>query len=109
MQALQPSAASVLRQADGAVLTQPKTLRNVALAVVVGLVLGLAVVFLREALETRVRTAEEISARLGGLPLLGRVPSPPKRLRRAGRLVMIEEPASPGPKRSGSCARTSTS
>ena len=94
MQALQPSAASVLRQADGAFLTQPKTLRNVALAVVVGLVLGLAVVFLREALETRVRTAEEISARLGGLPLLGRVPSPPKRLRRAGRLVMIEEPAS---------------
>ena len=94
MQALQPSAASVLRQADGAFLTQPKTLRNVALAVVVGLVLGLAVVFLREALETRVRTAEEISARLGGLPLLGRVPSPPKRLRRTGRLVMIEEPAS---------------
>jgi Mrp family chromosome partitioning ATPase/capsular polysaccharide biosynthesis protein len=94
MQALQPSAASVLRQADGSVLTQPKTLRNVALAVVLGLVLGLAVVFLREALETRVRAAEEISARLGGLPLLGRVPSLPKRLRRAGRLVMIEEPAS---------------
>lgn len=94
MQALQPSAASVLRQADGAVLTQPKTLRNVALGLVVGLVLGLAIVFLREALETRVRTAEEISARLGGLPLLGCVPRPPKRLRRAGRLVMIEEPAS---------------
>jgi Mrp family chromosome partitioning ATPase/capsular polysaccharide biosynthesis protein len=94
MQALQGSAASVLRRADGAVLTQPKTLRNGALGLVVGLVLGLAVVFLREALETRVRTAEEISARLGGLPLLGRVPRPPKRLRRAGRLVMIEEPAS---------------
>lgn len=94
MQALQPSAASVLRQADGAVLTQPKTLRNGALGLVVGLVLGLAVVFLREALETRARTAEEISARLGGLPLLGRVPGPPKRLRRAGRLVMLEEPAS---------------
>jgi succinoglycan biosynthesis transport protein ExoP len=95
MQALQPSAASVLRQADGAVLTQPKTLRNGALGLVVGLVLGLAAVFLREALETRARTAEEISARLGGLPLLGRVPRPPKRLRRAGRLVMLEEPASP--------------
>jgi non-specific protein-tyrosine kinase len=94
MQALQPSAASVLRQADGAVLTQPKTFRNGALGLVVGLVLGLAIVFLREALETRVRTAEEISARLGGLPLLGRVPRLPKRLRRAGRLVMLEEPAS---------------
>lgn len=94
MQALQPSAASVLRQADGTVLTQPKTFRNGALGLVVGLVLGLGLVFLREALETRARTAEEISARLGGLPLLGRVPRPPKRLRRHDRLVMLEEPAS---------------
>jgi succinoglycan biosynthesis transport protein ExoP len=94
MQALQPSVASVLRQADGTVLTQPKTVRNGALGLVVGLVLGLALVFLREALETRVRTAEEVSARLGGLPLLGRVPKPPKGLRRANKLVMLEEPAS---------------
>jgi polysaccharide biosynthesis transport protein len=94
MQALQPSVASVLREADGTVLTQPKTLRNGALGLVVGLVLGLALVFLREALETRARTAEEVSARLGGLPLLGRLPRPPKRLRRAGKLVMLEEPAS---------------
>ena len=94
MQALQTPAASVVRQADGAVLTQPKTLRNVVLGLVVGLVLGLGLVFLREALETRARTAEEVSARLGGLPLLGRVPEPPRRLRRAGRLVMLEEPAS---------------
>jgi polysaccharide biosynthesis transport protein len=96
MQALKPSVAPVLRQADGAVLTQPKTFRNVALALVVGLVLGLALVFLREALETRARTAEEVSARLGGLPLLGRVPKLPRRLRRTGKLVMLEEPASVG-------------
>lgn len=94
MQALQPSVASVLRQADGAVLIQPKTVRNGALGVVVGLVLGLGLVFLREALETRVRTTEEVSARLGGLPLLGRVPKPPKRLQRSEKLVMLEEPAS---------------
>jgi polysaccharide biosynthesis transport protein len=94
MQALQPSVASVLREADGAVLTQPKTLRNGALGLVLGLVLGLALVFLWEALETRARTAEEVSARLGGLPLLGRLPRPPKRLRRAEKLVMLEEPAS---------------
>jgi Mrp family chromosome partitioning ATPase len=94
MQALQPSVASVLRQADGAVLTQPKTVRNGALGLVVGLVLGLGLVFLREALETRARSAEEVSARLGGLPLLGRIPKPPKRLRRAEKLVMLEEPAS---------------
>jgi Mrp family chromosome partitioning ATPase len=94
MQALQPSVASVLRQADGAALTQPKTVRNGALGLVVGLVLGLGLVFLRESLETRVRTTGEVSARLGGLPLLGRLPRPPKPLRRSDKLVMLEEPAS---------------
>jgi succinoglycan biosynthesis transport protein ExoP len=94
MQTLQTSVASVVRQADGTVLTQPKTLRNGAIGLVLGLVLGLGLAFLLEALETRARTAEEVSARLGGLPLLGRVPEPPKRLRRAGKLVMLEEPAS---------------
>jgi polysaccharide biosynthesis transport protein len=94
MQALQPSVASVLREADGAALTQPKTVRNGTLGLLVGLVLGLGLVFLRESLETRVRTTGEVSARLGGLPLLGRLPRPPKRLRTSDKLVMLEDPAS---------------
>ena len=94
MQALQPSVASVLRKADGAARTQPKMVRNTALGFLIGLVLGLGFVFLREALETRVRTTGEISARLGGLPLLGRLLTPPKRLRRSDKLVMLEDPAS---------------
>jgi tyrosine-protein kinase len=94
MQALQPSVASVLREAYGAALIQPKTVRNAALGLVLGLVLGLGLVFVRESLETRVRTTGEVSARLGGLPLLGRLPRPLKRLRRSDKLVMLEEPAS---------------
>jgi Mrp family chromosome partitioning ATPase len=94
MQALQPSVASVLREANGAALTQPKTIRNAVLGLIFGLVLGLGLAFLREALETRVRTTEELSARLGGLPLLARLPRPPKRLRKSHRLVMLEDPAS---------------
>ena len=53
------------------------------------LVLGLA--FLREAFDTRVRTAEEIGERLA-LPLLGRVPKPPKKLQKDDRLVMLADP-----------------
>jgi polysaccharide biosynthesis transport protein len=94
MQALQSSVASVLREADGAVLTQPKTVRNALLGLVVGLVLGLGLAFLRDALETRVRTTKEVSVGLGGLPLLGRLPRPPKRLQKSERLVMLEDPAS---------------
>jgi Mrp family chromosome partitioning ATPase/capsular polysaccharide biosynthesis protein len=94
MQALQSSVASVLREADGAVLTQPETVRNALLGLVVGLVLGLGLAFLREALETRVRTTKEVSVGLGGLPLLGRLPRPPKRLQKSERLVMLEDPAS---------------
>jgi polysaccharide biosynthesis transport protein len=94
IQELQGPGASVVQQADGTVLTQPKTLRNAAVGLVLGLVLGLGLVFLREALETRARTAKEVSAGLGGLPLLGRVPEPSRRLRRTGRLVMLEDPGS---------------
>jgi tyrosine-protein kinase len=93
MQALQTSNASVVKRADGTTLTQPKTLRNGILGLVLGLVLGLGLAFLRDSLDTRMRSAEEIGHRLGGFPLLGRVPAPPKRLSEAGRLAMLDEPA----------------
>jgi polysaccharide biosynthesis transport protein len=92
MQALQTSNAAVVRQAQGTSLVHPKTRRNVILGVLLGLVLGIALAFLWEALDTRVRSAEEIGERLGGLPLLARVPVPSKRLRAKNRLVMLENP-----------------
>jgi Mrp family chromosome partitioning ATPase len=56
-----------------------------------GLLLGCGLAFLREALDTRVRSTEEIAERLG-LPLLARLPRPSAELRRDDRLVMVSDP-----------------
>lgn len=94
MEALQPSTPSVLQQANQTSLTQPKIARNLALGVILGFVLGVGLAFLRESLDTRVRTTQEIRARIGGIPLLARLATPPKRLRVQNELVMQAEPDS---------------
>lgn len=89
--ALQTSNSFVVEAADGAVQVEPRPVRNGILGVGLGLILGIGLAFLWEALDTRVRSSEEIAQRLG-LPLLGRLPAPPRRLRSEDRLVMIDEP-----------------
>jgi capsular exopolysaccharide synthesis family protein len=54
-------------------------------------VLGIALAFLREATDTRIRSAAEIGERLG-LPLLGRIPEPSRRARAGYDLEMLAEP-----------------
>jgi polysaccharide biosynthesis transport protein len=95
MEALQTSNASVLQQAGGASQTQPRTKRNVLLALVLGLIVGLAIAYLWETLDTRVRYTDDIVRYLGGVPLLVRLPAPGKRLEGENKLVTIEEPVSP--------------
>lgn len=90
IEALQASSAFVVRPTSGAYQTQPRPVRNGMLGLALALVLGIALAFLREALDTRVRATEEIE-RLG-LPLLARLPEPPRRLRSKNRLVMLAEP-----------------
>ncbi|MBA2447065.1 MAG: hypothetical protein H0V51_03470, partial [Chloroflexi bacterium] len=93
LEALQTSNAFVVRQAEAGVQVQPRPKRNAILGVLLGLALGIGLAFLRDAFDTRVRTAEEIGERLG-LPLLARVPKPPRRLQKDDRLVMLADPTS---------------
>jgi capsular exopolysaccharide synthesis family protein len=91
--ALGNSNAVLLRPADGAKLVQPRPVRNGVLGGILGVLLGLALVGVREAIDTRARSTEEIGEALG-LPLLGRLPPPRRRLQRRQQLVMLVEPES---------------
>jgi tyrosine-protein kinase len=56
-----------------------------------GLIVGIGLAFLAEALDKRVRSEQEIEETLR-LPLLGRVPRPARHLENENKLVMLEEP-----------------
>jgi capsular polysaccharide biosynthesis protein/cellulose biosynthesis protein BcsQ len=85
------AAAFLVRPAAPGTQVQPRTTRNLVLGFLFGLILGCGLAFLRDALDTRVRTTEEIAERLD-LPLLARLPKPSAELRRADRLVTVSEP-----------------
>jgi capsular exopolysaccharide synthesis family protein len=85
------SSAVVVGRAGSASLVQPKIRRNVILGVLVGLALAIGLAFLRESLDTRVRSADEVSGRLG-LPMLGQVPKPDRRLAQTQQLATLSEP-----------------
>lgn len=81
----------VVRPAVGASQIAPTPKRNATLGAFLGLLLGLGIAFLWETLDKRVRTEEEIERRLG-MPLLSRLPEPPRRLGKEARLTMIDDP-----------------
>ena len=91
MEALQTANASLLRPASGAAQIQPRTQRAAVLGVILGLMLGIGLAFVREALDTRVRSSGEVGEKLS-TTLLARIPAPPKALRRSNRLVMVASP-----------------
>ena len=84
---------TLLRPAVGAEKTRPQPRRDTILAILFGLVLGLALAFLAEALDRHVRSEHEVGDALGR-PLLARLQKPPRRLRKADELVMLQEPSS---------------
>jgi Mrp family chromosome partitioning ATPase len=72
----------------------PNIRRNLLLALVVGLLLGVGVAMLRETIEDRVRDVAEMEHLVGGI-VLGVIPKAPgPRWRRSPRLVTLEQPDS---------------
>jgi len=94
MEALQTSNASVVQSPSGAAKVSPKPFRNAVLGLALGLILGIGLAFLREALDTRIRTADEIARSLH-LSLLGRLSEPPRKVASHNGLVTLAEPAGP--------------
>ena len=100
-QANQLAAAAAVAGTTGAVVSATHAgaagspiLRDVLFALVLALIVGLGLAFLRDALDPRVRSAEEMGDHLQ-LRLLGRLPRPPRSLRRATTPVTLGDPESP--------------
>lgn len=74
LQTLQTSNAVVVSSAADAVQVAPRPKRSALLGLALGLVVALALVFVVEALDPRVRDEAEIESSLG-LPLLARIPA----------------------------------
>ena len=86
----QRNSTQVAQVADSATKVSPKVKRNVLLGLGLGVFFGLALMSLVEALDRRVRDSDEIQRRLG-LHLLGRIPTPPRDLRKPGQLGLLDD------------------
>jgi succinoglycan biosynthesis transport protein ExoP len=83
----------LIRPASTAAKIAPRPMKNAVLAFAGGILLALGLALVLEMLDKRVRSEDEISRRLR-LPLLARIPDPPRRLRDKKQLVMLVEPSS---------------
>jgi Mrp family chromosome partitioning ATPase len=79
--------AEVVKTSETGSQVAPTPRRNAMLGAALGLLLGLAAVFVWEALDRRVRDEDEVQRTLG-LPLLARLPAP-----RSARLAMLDDPS----------------
>ena len=90
---LQVGNSRVIATALSAGKIRPKPLENALVGVILGLIVGLGLALTRHAVDTRVRSSDEVTAALD-LPLLGRVPAF-SRASRVSDLVTVARPDSP--------------
>jgi len=72
----------------------PKPVRNGALAVAAGLILGIGLAFVREALDVKLRSVDALAAATS-LPVIGAIPQLPKEHRAGDSVVALEDPKGP--------------
>ncbi len=90
LEALQSSNASVTAAAVKSSKVSPKPTEYLVLGVIAGIVLAALAAAALEALDTRIRSDDELETRLG-LTLIGYIPPPPRRVRKS--LLMMKDPA----------------
>lgn len=93
LETLQTANSILVHPSRGADKTQPRPKRTGAIALVLGLGLGMILAFIRDALDTRLRSSTEIEDVLQ-LPVIGQIPETSRRLPRAERVVMLASPDS---------------
>jgi capsular exopolysaccharide synthesis family protein len=89
--ALPAANAFFVSSADATHQLEPRTVRNVAFGLALGLVLAFGLVLLREAFDTRPRNGLEIADALA-IPLLGRLPTPARRRGNDGKPEVLKAP-----------------
>ncbi|MBW3641781.1 MAG: polysaccharide biosynthesis tyrosine autokinase [Actinobacteria bacterium] len=76
--------------------SRPKPVRNAMLALPVGLIFGIGMVFLFEYLDDSIKSKDDLQRATGpGLPVLGLIPAVPWRDRAQAHVVSVENPTSP--------------
>jgi capsular exopolysaccharide synthesis family protein len=73
---------------------QPNVKKSIVLGLLVGVAVGLAAAFVRDSLDTRIRTSDAALATFDS-PILSRIRSPRRSAREAERLVMLEDAGGP--------------
>ena len=75
--------------------SSPQPLRNVALAVAAALVFGVGLAFLRDSLDVRLHSAEEVAEHTS-LPVVAAIPEFGRRRSSQDKLVVLDDPRGPG-------------